>query len=679
MNEGIEAFYGQNGEINGYAAFFCEYLESLFGIPFKPAIYEWGDLVAGLEKGSIDFTGEMTATEERRKTYYMTDAVAERSIKYFSMKKSLPLTYIEKSRPLRYAFLEGTVTLNYVSPFIEKNTEIFFVSDYKEARNMLENGIVDAFFEENTAKAFFELYNDMTAKNFEPLIYNPVSMSARNPELAPIISVVQKMLKSEDVHYLTEMYYKGQREYIKFRYLHILSEEEREYIRKHPVVFFAAEYDNYPISFYNKREHEWQGIFFDVLKEMEILTGISFEMVNDQHAEWSELLKMLEDGKVSMVSELIPSEDRLGRFLWPETPLMQDKHALISKESYHNVSINEILRVKVGMIKGTAHANLFEIWFPNHPNVVKYESSDYAFEALENDEVDLVMTNKNMILVLTNYMELPGYKINVLFDRPFGSFLGFNKNEDVLRSVVDKALNQIDVRKISENWTNKTYDYRAKVAQSRLPWLVGVSVLFFLVIVLLLVLYHRILSEEKRLEKLVRERTAELDEQRKLLEHMSMTDQLTNIPNRRNFNNRLNLEWRSAIRDKLPLSFLMLDIDKFKECNDTYGHQEGDMILKAVARTLEQTVKRPGDLVARWGGEEFTVLLPNTNSQGALMVAESIRANIEKETIVTASIGVNTQIPEQNSSIDKFISATDNALYKAKEMGRNRVCTSLLL
>jgi len=677
MNESTEAFYGQNGEINGYAALFCKYLESLFGIPFKPAVYGWGNLVAGLENGSIDFTGEMTATQERRKIYYMTDAIAERSIIYFRMKKSLPLAYIKESRPLRYAFLKGAVTLNYVYPFIDKNTKLFFVSDYKEARNMLENGTVDAFFEENVATPFFKLYDDMTTKDFDPLIYNPVSMSTQNPELEPIISVVQKMLKSKNAHYLTEMYYKGQREYMKSRYFHILSKEEREYIHANPVVFFAAEHDNYPLSFYNKHEHEWQGIFFDVLNEMEAITGISFERVNDWHTEWSELLKMLEDGRASMVSELVPSEDRLGHFLWPETPLLWDRHSLISKENYHNVSINEILRVKIGLVKSTVHADLFKSWFPYHPNTVEYESSDTAFEALEKGEVDLVMTNKNMILVLTNYMELPGYKINVLFDRQFGSFLGFNKNEVILRSVIDKALNMIDVGKISENWTHRTYDYRLKVAQSRLPWLVGVSILLLFVIVLLLVLHHRILNEEKRLEKLVQERTAELDEQRKLLEHMSMTDQLTNIPNRRNFDNRLNSEWRKAARDKLPLSFLILDVDKFKVCNDTYGHQKGDAILKAVARTIEQTLKRPGDLVARWGGEEFVVLLHNTNSQGALGVAEAIRANIEKETVVTVSIGMNTQIPEQNSSLDRFISAADDALYKAKEMGRNRVCTAI--
>jgi len=674
MNEGTEAFYGQTGEMNGFAALFCEYLSHLFGIPFKPELYEWSELLAGLEKGSIDFTGELTATQERSKTHYMTGAIAERSIKYFRMKNSISLEAIAETRPLRYAFLEGTITAKDISPFIGDKIEIFFVSDYEKVHEMFKNGQIDAFFDESSAEAAFDVYDDIVTKDFLPLIYNPVSMSTQNPELKPIISAVQKMLHGESHRYLTEIYSKGHREYMKHKlFKYGFNGEEREYIRTHPIVFFAAEFDNYPLSFYNTHENKWQGIVFDVLEEIEILTGISFERVNEEHVKWPELLETLEDGKASIITELIPSKDRRGRFLWPKNSVLQDKYALISKENLRDVSVNEVLHMKIGLFKNTAHTELFKTWFPNHPNTVEYETTDEAFGALERNEVEMVMASQNLLLVLTNYMEFPGYKINILFDRSFESFLGLNKNEEVLRSIVDKALEHMDVQKISGRWTRKTYDYRVKVAQSQFPWLVGTLVSLFFVIVLLLVLYYRARNEEKRMEKLVQKRTAELDEQRQRFEYMSITDQLTDIPNRRNFDNRLNMEWRRAIRDKLPLSFMILDVDKFKNYNDTYGHQKGDIVLKAVAKRLEQTVKRPGDLAARWGGEEFVALLPNTDSNGAFELAEAIRLAIEKDNAVTVSVGVNTQIPGQNSTIDSFISAADSALYKAKQAGRNRV------
>jgi len=167
------------------------------------------------------------------------------------------------------------------------------------------------------------------------------------------------------------------------------------------------------------------------------------------------------------------------------------------------------------------------------------------------------------------------------------------------------------------------------------------------------------------------------------IEHLSMMDPLTNIANRRNFDNRLSWEWNRAIRDQTPISILMLDIDHFKRYNDIYGHPQGDAALKSCAKLFTKCLSRSVDFVARWGGEEFAVLLPNTDSQGSVHVAEHIRVAVQEnvvltpeaeETRVTISIGVNTQIPTPSSQCDHFISRADGALYTAKGSGRNRVC-----
>ena len=170
--------------------------------------------------------------------------------------------------------------------------------------------------------------------------------------------------------------------------------------------------------------------------------------------------------------------------------------------------------------------------------------------------------------------------------------------------------------------------------------------------------------------------------QLRMIEQLSMMDQLTNIPNRRSFDSRLNLEWRQAIREKTPISLLMMDLDKFKLVNDTHGHQNGDLVLKKVTEIFCLYLRRPADFIARWGGEEFIVILPNTYREGALEVAEYIRADVEKTRItfpdgeeihITISIGVTSLRPELNSSVDTFISDADKALYRAKESGRNKV------
>ena len=168
----------------------------------------------------------------------------------------------------------------------------------------------------------------------------------------------------------------------------------------------------------------------------------------------------------------------------------------------------------------------------------------------------------------------------------------------------------------------------------------------------------------------------------RIINHLSTTDQLTGIPNRRSFNTQMNREWSRNMRENSQLSFLMIDVDKFKVFNDTFGHQAGDELLQLVAKTLAESLRRAADFAARWGGEEFAVLLPGTDTDGAVEIAERIRSNIEntkitlsygKITSVTVSIGLSTLIPSQETSPDDIIFQADKALYDAKESGRNRV------
>ena len=166
------------------------------------------------------------------------------------------------------------------------------------------------------------------------------------------------------------------------------------------------------------------------------------------------------------------------------------------------------------------------------------------------------------------------------------------------------------------------------------------------------------------------------------LSAFGLRDQLTGIPNRRAFDNRLEGEWNRCMRERNPISIMMLDADKFKNYNDTFGHQQGDLALKTIATTIKQTIKRPSDFFARWGGEEFVVLLAATDAAGAAVLAEQIRAAIDQATIpcqdergakITVSIGVNTMVPTREANLKDFLETADAALYQAKETGRNRV------
>ncbi|BAZ45658.1 response regulator receiver modulated diguanylate cyclase [Chondrocystis sp. NIES-4102] len=167
------------------------------------------------------------------------------------------------------------------------------------------------------------------------------------------------------------------------------------------------------------------------------------------------------------------------------------------------------------------------------------------------------------------------------------------------------------------------------------------------------------------------------------LTYQANIDSLTQIANRRRFDEYINQEWSRCAREKEYLSLIICDVDYFKAYNDTYGHQAGDNCLYEVAQGIERAVKRPADLVFRYGGEEFAVILPHTQGQGAIKVAEEIHEKIrqlqifhassEIDNIVTISLGVSTIIPTAKYSPHLLISAADDALYNAKVLGRNRV------
>ena len=171
------------------------------------------------------------------------------------------------------------------------------------------------------------------------------------------------------------------------------------------------------------------------------------------------------------------------------------------------------------------------------------------------------------------------------------------------------------------------------------------------------------------------------------LQRLAVLDDLTQIANRRRFDDRLGQEWRRAQRDTKNLAVIICDIDYFKNYNDTYGHLQGDYALHAVAQAINEALKRPMDLVARYGGEEFAIILPGTDINGAERVAGELKGAVDALRIehksseagdyVTLSFGVAAMVPKSDLSAKILVDSADRALYRAKEQGRNRIlCVS---
>ncbi|MDR1657481.1 MAG: transporter substrate-binding domain-containing protein [Deltaproteobacteria bacterium] len=513
-----ETFLNDKGEICGYSALFADWLTKFIGLEFRPAIVKWDELIIGLLDHSIDFTQDLTATEERSQVYLMTDPIAQRTLRIMRLKGSPSLAQLGKSQELKVGFLQGAVTLKLVETKSDLKFKPVFAQTYDDAYRYLKNGSIDAFLCHGPGEGAFDRYEAVEVEDFFPLLYSDVSLATANKELEPVIRVVQKALAANAARLLVELYSAGELQYRQEKFKRTLTTEERAYINDRleslEPIFYGVEFDNYPTSFFNQVEKEWQGIALDILVEIEVLTGLKFKNRNDELLEWSRIQQMLEDGEVAFVTELIRSPEREGHFLWPNSPIQIDNYALLSLLDAKDIKINEILFSKIGVESDTAYEKIFTTWFPSHFNWIKYKNTEDTFKALKNGEIDLIMGSKKLNLVMTNFFEQPYFKVNFLFDRTYQSTFGFNKKEPILCSIIDKALAIVGTQRISDRWNAKTYDYRIQLARSRMPWLVGLSFMMVALFCLsfLLLLKHR--TEKIRLEELVVKRTAELEVQK---------------------------------------------------------------------------------------------------------------------------------------------------------------------
>ena len=235
------------------------------------------------------------------------------------------------------------------------------------------------------------------------------------------------------------------------------------------------------------------------------------------------------------------------------------------------------------------------------------------------------------------------------------------------------------------SWLDKITEQYSIEAQGRVRTLQILGYLFLVALLAVLafdaafVLRPALASIDKHID--------EVNQTAEQLRFLSERDGLTGAPNRRFFEEYFQQEWQRAKRNGRSLSLIMLDVDFFKNYNDTYGHQAGDEALIKVAQTAIANARRPADSAARYGGEEFVILLPETGLEGAIQVARHVAADLEKlavpheassvSSFLTVSIGVSSVIPKSGDDPADLIKASDDAMFLAKSKGRNRIAVSL--
>ena len=433
--------------------------------------------------------------------------------------------------------------------------------------------------------------------------------------------------------------------------------EESAYIQKAKPITMCVDPDWVPFERITP-EGKHEGIGADLVQLVARRVGLQLQLVPTK--TWEESLAASKAGRCQITSFLNESASRAA-WLQFTTPIFLDPNILVTREEHAYVGdlrglSNEVLALP----RGTMVEERIRQEFPNL-RVVLTNTEDEAIELVSTRKADLTVRS----LIVAAYAIKKEGLFNLKIAGQVPQFvnqlrIGVLKDETLLLSILDKGARTITPQE-REMISNRHVS--VKVQQGidyRLFW----KVLGAAVVLLLIVFYwNRKLSQLNR--KLI---------------HLAETDQLTGLYNRLKIDQTLNIEIHRAQRAAQVMSVIMLDIDFFKRVNDVYGHQAGDQLLVSVAELLRQRT-REIDLVGRWGGEEFIVICPYTNLEGALSLAEDLRVTVEQQPFtheqhITISLGVSTY--QEGDTGKDLVARADAALYAAKNAGRNRVCAQML-
>ena len=503
-----EAFIASSGQPAGFTAHLCKWLTDFFDIEFRPQIFEWTELWDGALDGSVDFSGQFTRTPEREIDYgfAMTDPIAIRSLTTVRLADSPGLRYLDKPRLI---FYYGTVTADIMES-AGMDFYPIFVELPEEAGELLTTGAADAFVGSG-AQTLSMMFPGLRVETLEPFVIGTTSFATANPELAPIVEIVQMVLDNGGMTLLGDFYTAGIQDFKRHRLDLLLTPEERAFLDDAPVISVAAECYGYPVSFYNAFEGEFQGIAHDILNRITILTGLSFDIAHADPMPLCDALDMLCGGEVDLAVGLIRYSDCRDDNILISAPFFTGHYALLSSTDCPSFTVNEVLYINVGLVRGGVYEEMFKRMFPMHDGVVYFDNLDDLFLALDDESICMAFSSQTGLLRLTNFHERVGFKANLTFHETYHVSMGINGQNPLLASVINKALSIIDTETISTTWMNRTFDYTARLLRAQLPWLVGALVLAGMVVVLLIIMFSLRNREKTHLRALVNERTAELE------------------------------------------------------------------------------------------------------------------------------------------------------------------------
>ena len=512
-----KAFLRQNGSIGGFAPLLSEWLSKVFEIEFYLQLFDHYGLNHGISNQTIDFSGDFIPPESDMHHFYVSYPIAERSALVFMYTgRGLNLQCERDVNGLRVGIMPCMATVNTIELYFPHlDFDVVQTACFSSAAEMLMSAEMDIFVTENIFYFHFDQHDGITQVDIFTLVYTPVSVTTGNTQLEPIIEAFDKFLRAGGRGDIYSLYLQGMQEYTRYSLHSLLSNDEREFLNRlretGETVRVGFESTDYPISFFDTSAGRFQGIAVDLLYEIGSLTGLEFEVVVNQHTTWEEMLVMLETGDLAILSNLLYTPERADRFLWTDYPFFTTYHVLVSRVDFHRIARHQLPQYRVGTMRDSAYAELYQTWFPDSENLFLYDDMLLALDALSHGRVDLVMGTDNTLLLHRHHRGRAEFVVNLRFASPANSYFGLNLEEELMRSIISTAQLFVDIEPITEFWENRWIVYELQFVQERAFYIALLAVLLAIALLTVIILWFKKRKLSRSLDIRVKEVVSEIE------------------------------------------------------------------------------------------------------------------------------------------------------------------------
>jgi two-component system sensor histidine kinase/response regulator len=505
--------------------------------------------------------------------------------------------------------------------------------------------------ESNTVEGVTNLVYAAVAKG-QPLLLKEINRGFENIPIKALVAIEKKWLPN------TTSFFNSNSS------LDVLTQYERNWLQAHSSFTLGIDQNSYPFEFIDKNNSH-SGISADYIDFISQKLKINLNVVEDM--TWDESFEQLKADEIDVMSNVVRSAKREKSMLFTK-PYFKFSSVMVTKKGeFYTESMNSFDGKKVGIVSGYVFAELLAKDYKNI-EIVDVSSPEEGLQLVNDGELDAYMDS---LAVINHFMNKNNY-----FDLIVASFTPYKVEISMavrlglepLIPILNKALDSMDAKtksKIANNWLAVRVQEGTQL-KTILKWSIPILTLLFMIIFI----FMRI---NRKLTKEIEQR--ELSE--KQLSHLANHDSLTDLPTRRLLEDRFEMAINGAIRSKQMAAVLFIDLDGFKQLNDSSGHDAGDIVLKNISKRLSSAIRRE-DTVSRFGGDEFVVIMTDVKAkEDVVTLARKIISQVnlpikyyDTELVVGASIGISIY-PENGESWMLLLKHADNALYNVKRTGKN--------